>query len=80
MPIYEYRCNDCGEITEVLTGMGSQDIPRCRGCGSTNLEKLMSASFFTFKEGSRAPGTTCCGRTERCEAPPCSTGGTCRRN
>lgn len=80
MPIYEYRCNHCGEITEILTGVHSQDIPKCRGCGGANLEKLMSASFYTLKEGDRASGTTCCGKTERCETPPCSNGGTCRRN
>ncbi len=81
MPIYEYRCKQCGEVSEIMTGVGFQsDIFQCKGCGSTNMEKILSVSTFTFRDSSRASGTTCCGKTERCDTPPCSTGSPCRRD
>ncbi len=79
MPIYEYRCLDCGKISEILLrNPGSEDI-ECPMCGSENLEKLLSASY-AIKMNSSMPGRTCCGRIERCEIPPCFGEGTCRRS
>jgi putative FmdB family regulatory protein len=81
MPIYEYKCTDCGEVSEVLTGMGSRDeLPVCKHCGSDRVERILSASFISVKGGMSAGGTTCCGRTERCETPPCSTDNVCKRD
>ena len=81
MPIYEYRCSHCGEISEILvTGHSDDDILACKQCGSTELEKILSVSAFTFADSGRAPGTTCCGREERCDSPPCATGGGCRKD
>ena len=81
MPIYEYRCNQCGEVSEILTGLGSHaDPPVCKKCGGTQLEKLMSIPSFVSRVNSQSPGATCCGREERCDTPPCSGGGGCRRD
>ncbi|HEY33092.1 MAG TPA: zinc ribbon domain-containing protein [Dehalococcoidia bacterium] len=77
MPIYEFKCLDCSQVSEVFVRSSEQAL-RCPDCGSGNLEKLVSASYM-IKSGSQAAGTTCCGRNERCDAPPCSTGDTCRR-
>ena len=80
MPIYEYRCNQCGKVSEILVGVGSHNNSlACQHCGSHDLEKILSVSSFTFVNGSRAPGKTCCGRDERCDSPPCSSGGACRK-
>jgi len=81
MPIYEYRCNQCGYVSEILTGVGSHgDLPFCKNCGSYNLQKLISASSFISTDSARHTGTTCCGAQERCDSPPCSGGGGgCRR-
>jgi len=81
MPIHEYRCEDCNKITEILL-MGSSDkeVPVCRYCGSKKLVRLISKPAAVIMGTGRAAGTTCCGRTERCESPPCSTNGTCRRD
>jgi putative FmdB family regulatory protein len=81
VPIYEYRCSQCGEISEMLVGAGpGTETLSCKHCGSGDLEKILSVSSFTFKDGGRAPGTTCCGRDERCDSPPCTTGEICRRD
>jgi len=77
MPVYEYRCLDCEAKFETLVrGEGGVSCPRC---GSTALEKLLSASVMLSGRTSRQPGRTCCGREERCDAPPCSEEGGCRR-
>ncbi len=82
MPIYEYKCRDCGEISEFLVGVGQEKIKfKCGSCGGIKLEKIFSQSFIST--GGRIIGSqggkTCCGRDERCDIPPCSDGGVCRR-
>jgi putative FmdB family regulatory protein len=77
MPIYEYRCTNCGAHVEALVRSRSQQ-PRCTECGSSQLEKLLSAPYV-MSGASRPSGRTCCGRQERCEAPPCSGEQTCWR-
>ncbi|MBN2123068.1 MAG: zinc ribbon domain-containing protein [Deltaproteobacteria bacterium] len=79
MPIYEYRCESCGSVSEYLVGMGNDEPIACRQCGSRDMNRILSASSFALQSSERLPGRTCCGREERCETPPCSTGGTCRR-
>ena len=82
MPIYEYRCNACGKINEFLEGVTQDKTERaCQYCKSKSLTKILSKSFVSRAEhfiGSQG-GTTCCGRIERCEKPPCSDDGVCKR-
>jgi len=78
MPIYEYVCEACGEVSEFLVGVGQGDAKiGCRHCGSSQLKQQLSVSGFSMR-GSQA-GKTCCGKEERCDTPPCSIGGGCRR-
>lgn len=79
MPIYEYRCTTCGELTEVLVRGGST-APDCPHCGSALLQKLFSAPYVMSAETARPKGRTCCGQEERCATPPCSTDQGCRRS
>jgi putative FmdB family regulatory protein len=79
MPIYEYRCEACGAVSEYLLGIGDDVQIICRQCGSSKMDRILSASSFTLQSPTYAPGRTCCGREERCETPPCSGGGVCRR-
>ena len=64
MPLFDYMCLECGELSEVLVS-GEGDSPRCRTCGSDNLKKLLSAhSSFSGSSRSSLPGpgdTSCCG-------------------
>jgi putative FmdB family regulatory protein len=78
MPIYEFRCQNCGKIFEYLVRDSSRTTC-CPDCGSDGVEKLISASYI-MKTGSQVPGTTCCGSTERCDASPCSVDGGCHRD
>lgn len=40
MPIYEYRCDDCGRDFEAL--LRSTTVPACPDCGSAQLTKQLS--------------------------------------
>ena len=79
MPIYEYLCRNCGERVEVLVRSGS-GAPCCPECGSPLSEKLFSVPNVISRWGQSSGDGTCCGREERCAAPPCSTGEVCRRD
>jgi len=80
MPIYEYRCKECGKVFELFhKGLETGEVSVCPDCGSKRLEKLVSAPAAVIIGGSHSKGTTCCGKTERCDSPPCSTDGTCKR-
>ena len=70
MPIYEYRCEKCGEITEILM-LGKEEAPACKGCGSESLVKLMSAHNTTASPSSFSPQAdcSCCGSQESCGSP-----------
>jgi len=81
MPVYEYKCENCGKVTEVFQkGLEPESPIICSNCGSIKLTKLFSAPAVIRTVDSSTKGTTCCGRTERCDTPPCSTDGTCRRD
>lgn len=54
MPIYEYRCVDCGKKTQVLAlTPKSAAEPKCRHCGGVNLKKLVSRVAVLRSEESR---------------------------
>jgi len=42
MPIYEYKCDDCGKITELLESSGNKAQRKCAHCGGKKLTKQMS--------------------------------------
>lgn len=42
MPIYEYRCPDCGQRFEKLMRMGATERPPCPSCGKTDAHRLIS--------------------------------------
>ena len=48
MPIYEYRCKDCGEHFEKRQSVSDDPLKICEKCGGS-LEKQWSLSGFQFK-------------------------------
>jgi putative FmdB family regulatory protein len=43
MPIYEYQCNQCfRRSTFLILNLRSSQFPKCRHCGSADVEKLIS--------------------------------------
>lgn len=64
MPLFDYLCEQCGKINEVLISRTEQSIT-CSSCGSTKLQRLISApSSMSVSKNTKMPGlgdTTCCG-------------------
>lgn len=49
MPIYEYRCSDCGFQNEYLQKLSEPPMTVCPSCGKTSFRKLLSAAGFQLK-------------------------------
>jgi len=71
MPIYEYRCERCGNLfEELVVGDRDQRVP-CPACGARETRKLMSAiggisvkgggAIPACAAGGGCPGMTSCG-------------------
>jgi putative FmdB family regulatory protein len=68
MPLYEYRCRDCGNQFEILQRLGEGAAGlTCTGCGAAALDKQFS-TFATTAGGGDA------GMAAGCEAPDCGAG------
>ncbi len=46
MPIYEYRCEDCGHELEALQKLSDDALTDCPECGKPALKKQLSAPGF----------------------------------
>lgn len=69
MPIFEFKCQDCGEIFEELVLGGDEEKVRCKKCKSERVEKLISK--VAFKSGSKfvsSMGSSC----STCKGGTCS--------
>ena len=51
VPIYEYLCEGCGRITEVMQKLTDPPPRECSECGSHDIAKLVSRSAFQLKGG-----------------------------
>jgi putative FmdB family regulatory protein len=51
MPIYEYRCGQCGHELEAMQKISDEPLRQCPACGQEALSKLLSAPGFRLKGG-----------------------------
>lgn len=69
MPIYEYRCDSCGEEFEKLV-LAASEKPLCPQCNSSRVHKLMSACAFsvgnTFKSTAASNCASCAPSAASC--------------
>lgn len=49
MPIYEYRCAECGFQEEYLQKVSEPPLTVCPSCGKATFAKLLSAAGFQLK-------------------------------
>jgi putative FmdB family regulatory protein len=57
LPIYEYRCADCGKKSTFITlSVSSALEPKCKSCGSADVKKLVSRVAIFRSEESRLEG------------------------
>ena len=61
MPVYEYRCNDCGEAFELfLRSVAESAAPSCPKCGSSDVRKAVSLfGVAGASERNRIDGASC---------------------
>ncbi|PRC93569.1 FmdB family zinc ribbon protein [Solimicrobium silvestre] len=49
MPIYAYRCNECGFAKDVLQKMSDPVLTDCPSCGKSEFKKQVTAAGFQLK-------------------------------
>ena len=49
MPIYEYKCDECGTIFENFQKITDKDLDICQSCKKSGIKKLISSSGFRLK-------------------------------
>ncbi|MBI4825333.1 MAG: zinc ribbon domain-containing protein [Nitrospirae bacterium] len=62
MPIYEYRCNECGEEFEKLV-MGKDAAISCPKCDSKDVTKKLSVFGLSGSEKQAPSGCTSCSKS-----------------
>ncbi len=46
MPIYEYKCSECGHFMDALQGVNDSPLEICPDCSEKSLKRLISAPNF----------------------------------
>jgi putative FmdB family regulatory protein len=49
MPIYEYKCEECGHRLEAIQKVNDDPLTECPKCRRGSLKRLMSAAGFQLK-------------------------------
>lgn len=75
MPIYEYRCPDCGAVFTKMRPISQADAPaECEQCGKPNARRMLSR-IAAVRRGDGAGTSTAGGGCAGCSASNCSTCG-----
>lgn len=74
MAVYEYRCQDCGNLYDILH-LGKENAERivCPECESRNYKKLLSV----FNSASRSSSSNTEAAVPSCPSGACGIGGGC---
>lgn len=48
MPIFEYKCENCGKVIEVFVKSNDDKAPTCEDC-KKDMKKIISLSSFHLK-------------------------------
>jgi len=60
MPIYEYRCQDCGIVFEIILFSASTRVT-CPACHAGNVERQPSAFAIAGSQARTTAGASCSG-------------------
>ncbi|MFN3594534.1 MAG: FmdB family zinc ribbon protein [Thiobacillaceae bacterium] len=77
MPIYAYKCSDCGFEQDVMQKVSDAPLTDCPSCGKPTFAKQLTAAGFQLK-GSGWYATDFKGgapKKEEAPAPACGAGG-----
>lgn len=73
MPIYAYKCTECGFEQDVMQKMSDAVLTDCPSCGKSTFAKQLSAAGFQLK-GSGYYATDFKNSGSKPETPACGTG------
>ncbi len=59
MPIFEYKCGDCGSVFDLLISNSNKKNVRCPECSSTSVEQRLSVFNTGGKRSSAAAPLKC---------------------
>lgn len=68
MPIFEYRCNDCGNIDEYLEKFDEKNEHPCSKCKSKNTVKVFGSFAASIQQTSNS---TVCNTASSCPTGTC---------
>ncbi|MBD3346422.1 MAG: zinc ribbon domain-containing protein [Chitinivibrionales bacterium] len=71
MPIYEYKCRDCGKSFEELVSLSQSDGITCPSCSSKNTEKQMSVFGTVSGNSPDMPCAASCPSADSCGKGSC---------
>lgn len=71
MPVYEYECSDCGQVTEVIRSMSQADAPlACGSCGASKTKRKHSIFAAHSGHGGALDTSADVPPCQRCGGPP----------
>ncbi len=73
MPIYEFRCLQCGNIQEIIVTRSDSDAleMKCNSCEGKDLERLLSAASYSMGADRSGPKPSV--STKTCGENTCGT-------
>jgi putative FmdB family regulatory protein len=70
MPIYEYRCESCGQVTEdLIRNAREAERVRCGQCGDSRLTRVYLTPIAPVPAARSAEVGPCCGDGQGCADP-----------
>jgi putative FmdB family regulatory protein len=51
MPVYEYQCEKCKDIVEVLQKVSDEPMSKCEKCGGTLSKQFNQMNFHLYGPG-----------------------------
>jgi putative FmdB family regulatory protein len=69
MPIFEYRCKACGEVSEFLEKADEPARHTCPACGGGQMERKQFAAFSARVAPSARPAAKCAACESRGSCP-----------
>jgi putative FmdB family regulatory protein len=74
MPIFEFKCLDCEKYMEILVMNKQEELEMaCSGCGSGNLERILSTTSHTVAGGGSGQSADASAKTRTCSSGSCTT-------
>lgn len=55
MPMFDYKCSKCGNVSEYIVKTAEEKGLKCKACGSASLKRLLGAATVVANPNYREP-------------------------